>query len=235
MQADEWYGNYVRFLAALKNRLTQWKEREKFRPTLPPYLIQKLKEVKTVRNKYYREKKACNANEESRILLRVLTREVRIEIAKYKADKWKKFLSTIQEKHDDTDRAFWLHLSRIYKHRSLPFSKLDNGKTILRKENEISEELYQYYSEQLKTQNTDISDSNELLIETEYQELMDKVAMIIEKIEATSVFEIKRYISKLKPKKSSGFDSVSNFMIQTTSVELCLLFSKLFQYVDKRA
>ncbi|CAF4993517.1 unnamed protein product, partial [Rotaria magnacalcarata] len=44
MQADEWYMNYVRFLAALKVRLTQWKEKEKFRPSLPPYLIQKLKE-----------------------------------------------------------------------------------------------------------------------------------------------------------------------------------------------
>ena len=30
MQADEWYMNYVRFLAALKNRLTKWKEKEKF-------------------------------------------------------------------------------------------------------------------------------------------------------------------------------------------------------------
>ncbi|CAF2106824.1 unnamed protein product [Rotaria magnacalcarata] len=46
MQADEWYMNYVRFLAALKVRLTQWKEKEKFRPSLPPYLIQKLKELK---------------------------------------------------------------------------------------------------------------------------------------------------------------------------------------------
>lgn len=54
--ADEWYQNYVRFLAALKNRLTQWKEREKFRPALPSYLLHKLEEVKTVRNKYYRER-----------------------------------------------------------------------------------------------------------------------------------------------------------------------------------
>lgn len=42
MLVDDWYMNYVRFLAALKNRLTQWKEREKFRQALSPYLIQKL-------------------------------------------------------------------------------------------------------------------------------------------------------------------------------------------------
>ena len=43
---DEWYVNYVGFLGTLKNRLTKWEEKEKFRPSLPPYLIQKLKETK---------------------------------------------------------------------------------------------------------------------------------------------------------------------------------------------
>jgi hypothetical protein len=204
----------VRFLAALKNRLTKWKEKEKFRPALPPYLIQKLREVKKVRNKYYREKKLCNSNEETRVLLRVLTREVKIEIAKYKSNKWQEFLSKIQETHDNKEGAFWLYLSRLYKLKTLPFSKLDSGKAVLTKEKEISDELYQYYSEQFKTQNTDMSDSHEIEIETEYVELMNKLAIVNEKIETTSVFEIKRHISKLKPKKSSGFDAVSNFMIK---------------------
>jgi hypothetical protein len=140
-QVDEWYMNYVRFLAALKNRLTKWKEKEKFRPALPPYLIQKLTEVKRVRNKYYHERKICISNEETRVLLRVLTREVKIEIAKYKSDRWHEFLSKIQETHDNTDRAFCLYLSRVYRHRSLPFLKLDTGKTVLTKEDEISDEL----------------------------------------------------------------------------------------------
>ncbi len=106
MQADEWYLNYVRFLAVLKNRLTKWKEKEKFRPALSPYIIQKLKEVKRVRNKYYHEKKTGNMNEATRVLLRTLTREARIEISKYKSNKWKEFLSKIQETHDNADGAF---------------------------------------------------------------------------------------------------------------------------------
>ncbi|CAF4933005.1 unnamed protein product, partial [Rotaria socialis] len=214
MQADEWYMNYVRFLAALKVRLTQWKEKEKFRPSLPPYLIQKLKEVKRIRNKYYRERTIFNINEETRVLLRVLSREVKIEIAKYKSSKWQEFLSKIQETHDNTDRAFWLYLSRIYKHKSLPFSKLDTGKTVLTKENEISDELYCYYSEQFKAQNTDMSDPHENQIETEYLELMNKIPILNEKIEKTNFTEIKKHILKLKPKKSSGFDAVSNFIIK---------------------
>ena len=82
------------------------------------------------------------------------------------------------------------------------------------KENEISDELYRYYSEQFKAQNTDMSDPHEVQIETEYLELMNKLAMLNEKIETTNVSEIKRHIAKLKPKRSSGFDAVSNFMLK---------------------
>ena len=213
-QVDEWYINYVRFLAGLKNRLTKWKEKEKFRPSLPPYLIQKLKEVKKVRNNYYREKKTGNINEGTRVLLRISSREVKIEIAKYKSDKWQEFLSKIQETHDNKEKAFWQYLSRVYKRKTLPFSKLEAGKRVLTKENEISDELYQYYSEQFKVQDTDISDPHEIEIETEYGELMNKLATVDDKIETTNFTEIKRHISKLKPKKSSGFDAVSNFMIK---------------------
>ncbi len=44
--------------------------------------------------------------------------------------------------------------------------------------------------------------------------MINKLAMLNEKIETTSAIEIKRYISKLKSKQSSGFDAVSNFMIK---------------------
>jgi hypothetical protein len=54
---DLWYQCYVRFLAALKCRLTRWKEREKYRPSLPTYIVDRLREVRQIRNKYYRERK----------------------------------------------------------------------------------------------------------------------------------------------------------------------------------
>ncbi|CAF4078116.1 unnamed protein product, partial [Rotaria magnacalcarata] len=137
MEAGEWYMNYVRFLAALKVRLTQWKEKEKFRPSLPSYLIQKLKEAKRIRNKYYREKTIFNINEETRVLL-----------------------------------------------------------------------------QQFKAQNADMSDPHENQIETEYLELMNKLQILNEKIENMNLTEIEKHILKLKSKKSSGFDAVSNFIIK---------------------
>ena len=99
-----------------------------------------------------------------------------------------------------TQRAFWLHLSKVYKHRALPFSKLDTGNTVLTKDNEIRDELYRYYSEQFKAQNTNTSDPDQMEIETEYLEIINRLAISREKIEMTNALEIKRHISKLKPK-----------------------------------
>ena len=214
---DEWYVNYVRFLDALKNRLTKWKDKEKFLPALPPFLIQKLEETKRVRNKYYRGGKVCNAKEETRALLRILTRETKTEIARYKASRWQEFLAKVQVTHDNTDRAFWSYLSRVYKPKSLPFRKLRTNKTILTKDNEISDELYRFYSDHFKEQSADTSNPHEVQIETEYVELMNRVAIIDEEIEKTNVTEIRRHISKVKPKKSTGYDEVSNFIIKKIS------------------
>ena len=126
-------------------------------------------------------------------------------------------MSTIQETYDNTERAFWLHLSRVYKHRSLPLSKLNTDKEILTKENEIPDELYRYYEDQFKVQNIDMSNPYDVQIETEYLELMNKLELSSEKVEMTNVREIKQHISKMKSKKSSSFDHVSNFMIKRLS------------------
>ncbi len=43
----------MRFLAGVKSRLTKWKQKEKYKAPLPGYIIEKLKEVRKIRNKYY--------------------------------------------------------------------------------------------------------------------------------------------------------------------------------------
>ena len=83
--ANEWYNNYTRFLVALKNRVTAWKKKEKYRPSLSPLIIDKLKKLRGIRNKYYRERKRGCQNEGTRVLLKVMNREVRREIAIHKS------------------------------------------------------------------------------------------------------------------------------------------------------
>ena len=208
------YQNYRRFLACLKDRLTRWKEKEKFRPVLPSYFIHRLKEMKRIRKKHYHGKRLGDITEETRVLVRVLKREAKVEINKYKSSKWQEFLSKVQESHDNTERNFWLHLSKVYKHRALPFSKVDTGNIVLTKDNEIRDELCRYCSEPFKAQNTDISDPNQTEIETKYLQVINRLSKSKEKIEMTNALEIKKNISQIKPKKSSGFGAVSNFMIK---------------------
>lgn len=96
-----WHENYICFLATLKCRLTQWKEREKYRPSLPPVIVKQLREVRQVQNMYYRERTITNVGDEDfRMLLRTMTRDVRNEIYKYRTARWTSFLSTIQGSHD---------------------------------------------------------------------------------------------------------------------------------------
>ena len=97
--ANNWYCRYVRFLAALKNRVTKWKNSGKYRPTLPSHMVEMLKEVRKVRNRYYRERKINGGigEEENRLTLRTMTRYVRKEIIKYRSNYWSKLLSAIQE------------------------------------------------------------------------------------------------------------------------------------------
>ena len=73
-----------------------------------------------------------------------------------------------------------------------------------------------FYSDQFKEQSADTSNPHEVQIETEYVELMNRLAIIDEEIEKTNVTEIRRHIFKLKPKKSTGYDEVSNFIIKKT-------------------
>ena len=102
------------------------------------------------------------------------------------------------------------------------------------KDNEINDELNRYYTDQFKEQSADTSNPHEVQIEAEYVELMNRLAIIHEEIEKTNVTKIRRHRSKLKPKKSTAYDEVSNFIIKKNLSGLYELFSKLFQYVVKR-
>ena len=69
-------------------------------------------------------------------------------------------------------------------------------------------------SDQFSEQEPDLSDCHEAEIEKEYSELMSNLTITDGKLEMSSILEIKRHIASLKPKKSAGCDSVSNFMIK---------------------
>ena len=98
--------------------------------------------------------------------------------------------------------------------RSLPFYKLAARNTVLSTQQEITDELSQYYSEQFRGPLIDYPDAHDVKIETEYNELLNKLWMTDKRVDETSTAEISRLIKTLKPKTSAGFDLVSNFMVK---------------------
>jgi hypothetical protein len=178
--------------------------------------VEQLREVCQIRNIYYRERKSIGVgNEDLIVLLRNMTRDVRKEIYKYKTARWSSFLFTIQGFHNKQEKAFWSHLSKIYKPKTLPFSKLLVGTSIIPDEQEITEELFKHFKNLAKASDIDASNPHDTQVEREYHELRNLLTVpSVTGLEARSVTEVTKLIKKMKGKKSSGQDQISNLIIK---------------------
>ena len=221
--ALDWYKSYIRFLTALKARLTSWHCSEKWRPTLPSEILDKLKNLRKIRNRFRH-----NHYEEDRIILRLKTREIQREISEYKSGRWNEFLSKIQQNRERSENMFWKQLSTIYKPSSPPFNKLLVKNRLITEPKEIVEELQKYYEHLLSAPTINPTDPHDEQIVKEYEEILGKLKQHHSKIRPTNATEVKRIIQKLKPKKSSGHDSISNFMIKKLPPAYLECLSKCF-------
>ncbi|CAM4937220.1 unnamed protein product [Rotaria socialis] len=223
MTSTEWYKNYTRFLTALKNRLTKWQEISKWKPTLPPYILEKLNQLHKIRNRYYKYRQ-----ENDRTCLRQMTKHVRTEILIYRSSKWNDFLENIQQNHGRSDSTFWKHLSRIYRPKSLPFRKLRVNGIEITSQQEITKELHEYYSNLFTPPTINRDDPFDAQVEIDYSHILKQVKSYTKSIELTSPYELKRTIDNLKPKKSAGYDAISNFMIKRLPPGYLQCLSKCF-------
>jgi hypothetical protein len=87
----------------------------------------------------------------------------------------------------------------------LPFSKLIVGTGIISDEQDITEELFKYFSDLAKAPEIDPSNPHDIQVEMEYPELQSLLAVST---------EVTKFVKKMKAKKSLGHDQISN-LIQT--------------------
>ncbi|CAF3322949.1 unnamed protein product [Rotaria socialis] len=137
-----------------------------------------LKQVRRVRNKYYRERKTKFGVEveRTRLLLRTLTKQVK----NYKSERWNAFLSPVQESHDRNGKHFWSHLSKIYKPKILPISKLKAGSITIADQQEITNMLYSYYKEQANSSTIDESEQHDQKIVHDYNKIMNTLSQLLD-------------------------------------------------------
>jgi hypothetical protein len=79
---------------------------------------------------------------------------------------------------------------------------------------EIVEELYHYYKNLFAQPGTVPGNHHEIWVEKEYNKILKLTIKCKKNIRPTSVFEIKRIIKEVHPKKSAGLDNISNFIIK---------------------
>ena len=89
-----------------------------------------------------------------------------------------------------------------------------NGNEIISGRKEITKKLRQYYSDQFKESSIDKSDSHVSKVIDEYNEIRIILSVSTELTEKTSIVEIRMIVRSLKPKKSTRFDQIPNFMIK---------------------
>jgi len=207
--ALEWYKTYIRFLTALKNRLTRWEEKDMWRPALPQEILRKLKELRKIKNRFQHQHL-----EEDRIEIRQRTRSINSEIWEYRSNRWNQFLATIQKNHMKSSTQFWRNVSRIYKPATTPFNKLKDGNRFLISRKEITDELADHYKKLYSPPIMDLNSIHDQSINREYNQIAQELSLCNIKIRTTNTTEVKKYIRELKPKKSAGIDTVSNFMIK---------------------
>lgn len=151
-----WYQMYTKFLAALKTRLTDWKDKEKWRPTLPVEILNKLKDLAKTKTRFHKYHL-----EEDRIALRIKTRNIKKEIWEFRSRKWNLFLTSIQDSHAKSSSLFWKNISHIYKPATTPFNKLAHNNTPLTSKEDISHALGEYYKNLYTSPQIDVKVTNE--------------------------------------------------------------------------
>ncbi len=137
------------------------------------------------------------------------------EINKYKSERWCTFLSTIQEAHHIRGKLFWSHLSKLYKPKTLPLSKLTTESDTISDHQEIATTLYNYYKDQAKAPLTDHNNPHDSYIEKEHIRIQDNLFQATDaNLQPISVPEVIKLIKRLKNKMSSGYDRLSNHMMK---------------------
>ena len=85
--------------------------RGRWKPELLGYMCEELKQVRLMKNSYYR-----NSKEVDQIILRTECRKMESEIIKYRNRTWKEFVLNIQRNHEKFEPVFLKHLSKVHRH-----------------------------------------------------------------------------------------------------------------------
>ena len=141
---------YEKFLAALQERCTTYHRTRQYRPSLPPYLVNLLKQRRQILHLY----RATQSKEHS-ALLSYLNRYIHYELRNIKKVQWQEYCLELEPKNT---HRFWNHTKRLFKkrqHRTQGF--IDNTTDhVLTESSAMLQHASEYYSNAFKEIDTSL-------------------------------------------------------------------------------
>ncbi|CAF2070985.1 unnamed protein product [Rotaria magnacalcarata] len=206
-----WFLCFQQFLAALKLRVTEWKEVKRKRPSIPKSLRILLHHKHYLQNRFRHKRQ-----EEDRLRLRSWNILIKQEFRTHRQRTWEQFISNVASPNPTT---FWSTVKKLNKKKSVDFTAITDESIIHRSPEDIVKNLAQHFTErharpELNMSNTTDREANELwqLYSAADQ---DDIRLISKQSDLRfNEQDIKNVIQSLKNKNSSGFDQVSNKMIK---------------------
>ncbi|CAF3851520.1 unnamed protein product [Rotaria sordida] len=228
----KWFIMFEQFLAALKLRVTEWKEVKRKRPSISPSLRILLRHKHYLRNRYRHTK-----HEEDRLRLRSWNILVKQEFRAYKQRNWEQFISNVASPNPST---FWNTVKMLNKKESIDFSALTDGNTVHRSPDDIVKCLSHHFTERhsppsMNMVNVHDREADELW---KLYSLADKDDIKLISSQSDLQFDeqdITNTIRLLKNKNSFGFDQVSNKMVKLLPTHYHLLLAHAYNDLFRAA
>ncbi|CAF1249995.1 unnamed protein product [Rotaria sordida] len=228
----KWFIMFEQFLAALKLRVTEWKEVKRKRPSISPSLRILLRHKHYLQNRYRHTK-----HEEDRLRLRSWNILVKQEFRAYKQRNWEQFISNVASPNPST---FWNTVKMLNKKESIDFSALTDGNTVHRSPEDIVKCLSHHFTERhsppsMNMVNVHDREADELW---KLYSLADKDDIKLISSQSDLQFDeqdITNTIRSLKNKNSFGFDQVSNKMVKLLPTHHHLLLAHAYNDLFRAA
>ena len=197
---------YEAVLVALQERCTTYSRIKSYRPSLPPYLVNIVKERRRMLCLY-----RSTRSEEHRTSLRSLNKYIHHELRAVKRAQWQEFCLGLEPKNT---RRFWNHSKRLFKARAHRIQGFLDEKDhhVITEAVAMLTHAQHYYAASFREADTPCQHH---AVTAFKENLTEKIAELPTKPFRFTINDLRRSIYRLKTKTSSGPEKVSNKLIKT--------------------
>ena len=213
---------YEKFLAALQERCTTYHRTRQYRPSLPPYFVNLLKQRRQILHLY-----RATQSKEHPALLSYLNRYIHYELRNIKKVQWQEYCLELEPKNT---HRFWNHTKRLFKKRQHRIQGFIDNTTdhVLTESSAMLQHASEYYSNAFKEIDTSLQSKE---VDEFKRHWAERLLELPSKPFLFKINDLTKAFRRLKIKTSSGHDKVSNKLLKSIPIShhgfLLQIFNRL--------